>query len=85
MSIATMAMNITKLQNNAPNKGAADSYAPQAGENGIEKLIAGHERPFIDATPTAGAVIYPTSARGSIHLGWPLAAWRQSRPNWLEG
>ena len=27
----------------------------------------------------------PNSARGSIHLGWPLAAWRQSRPNWLEG
>ena len=27
----------------------------------------------------------PNSARGSIHLGWPLAAWRQSRPHWLEG
>ena len=29
--------------------------------------------------------LHPNSARGSIHLGWPLAAWRQSRPNWLEG
>ncbi len=28
---------------------------------------------------------HPNSARGSIHLGWPLAARRQSRPNWLEG
>ena len=27
----------------------------------------------------------PNSARGSIHLGWPLAAWRQRRPNWLDG
>lgn len=41
-----MAMNITKLQNNAPNKGAADSYAPQAGKQLIKKFIACHQRTF---------------------------------------
>lgn len=42
------------------------------------EVLGQSRQPFMQA-------IHPTSARGSIHLGWLLAAWRQSRPNWLEG
>ena len=44
--------------------------ADRATKSDVERLLSGEP---------------PNSARGSIHLGWPLAAWRQSCPNWPEG
>ena len=53
------------------SKGATQLEKWERGQDGVYRLD-------LERFP-------PNSARGSIQWGWPLAAWRQSRPHWLEG